>query len=233
MGKGHEAAARAKFREAFGQIKDLSLSPDKFPPKVIDAFEAAKEEARKDAAGTATATSPGSKAGTTGAAAATEKKKGGGGKVLLIVGGVAAVGAGVAVAAGGGGGGSSTPAPTTTTLPPDPRTVQNIGPITLTDTDSGYNNTSVIVVAGTGVLDATVTWTSTGGNKAAIIDMSLDDKDYNTVAQSNRTTDTTSVLQANVAPASGSPSQEYRLNTHLREQCGGCKAVFNLTVKHP
>ena len=171
-------------------------------------------------------------ASTTGATA-TEKKKGGGGKTLLIVGGIAAVGAGVAVAAGGGGGSSSSPGPTTTTLPPDPRTVQNIGPITLTDTDSGYENMSLIVVAGTGVLDATVTWTSSGGNKAAIIDMLLTDHDYNDVAQSNRTTDTTSVLQANVAPASGAPSQEYRLFTHLREECGGCKAVFNLTVRHP
>src|SRR5689334_8276803 len=45
MGKGHEAAAKAKFKEAVATIKDLSLSPDKFPPKVIDVFEAAKSEA--------------------------------------------------------------------------------------------------------------------------------------------------------------------------------------------
>src|SRR3954470_10024789 len=46
IGKGHEAAAKAKFREAVAQIKDLTLSPDKFPPKVIDLLEAAREEAR-------------------------------------------------------------------------------------------------------------------------------------------------------------------------------------------
>ncbi len=95
VGKGHEAAAKAKFREALSQIKDISLSPDKFPPKVIDVFEAARQEearAPKPVAG---------------------KKKGGGGKVILIGAGVAAAGAGVAVAAGGGG--SSTPRDTRTT----------------------------------------------------------------------------------------------------------------------
>src|SRR6187549_3747158 len=49
IGKGHEAAAKAKFREAVAQIKDLTLSPDKFPPKVIDLFEAARAEARAQA----------------------------------------------------------------------------------------------------------------------------------------------------------------------------------------
>src|SRR5262245_48184645 len=44
VGKGHEAAAKAKFREALTQIKDMTLSPDKFPPKVIDVFEAARQE---------------------------------------------------------------------------------------------------------------------------------------------------------------------------------------------
>jgi hypothetical protein len=227
MGKGHEAAARAKFREALGQIKDLTLSPEKFPPKVIDAFEAAKEEAQKSAPA-----APPTEPTTTASAPATpEKKKGGSGKILLIVGGLAAAG-GIAAAAAGGGG-SSSAGPTTTTLPPDPRKVQNIGPITLTDTSAGYQNRTIIVVAGSGVLDATVTWTSTGGSKAAIIDMVLDDNSDTTVARSNRTTDTTSVLQANVAPLPGAPSQEYRLYTELREQCGGCTAVFNLTVKHP
>jgi len=50
IGKGHEAAAKAKFREAVAQIKDLTLSPDKFPPKVIDLFEAARAEERAQVA---------------------------------------------------------------------------------------------------------------------------------------------------------------------------------------
>jgi tetratricopeptide (TPR) repeat protein len=49
VGKGHEAAAKAKFREALRQIKDLSLNADRYPPKVIDVFEAAKAENERDA----------------------------------------------------------------------------------------------------------------------------------------------------------------------------------------
>jgi len=94
LGKGQEAAARARFREAIGQIKDLTLSPDKFAPKVIDAFEAAKEEASRQ---TKTSAPP--------------AKKGGGHKGLLIGGLVVAGGAGVALAAGGGGSGGSTGTP--------------------------------------------------------------------------------------------------------------------------
>jgi tetratricopeptide (TPR) repeat protein len=101
VGKGHEAAARARFRDALAQVRGLSLSPDKFPPKVIDIFEAARAEAAAQGAGS-------------------QPKKGGGGKGLLIgIGVAAAAGVGVAVAAGGGdssgsGGSSTTPAPTST-----------------------------------------------------------------------------------------------------------------------
>ena len=49
VGKGHDAAAKAKFREALIQIKGLTLSADKFPPKVINVFEAAREEVRHEA----------------------------------------------------------------------------------------------------------------------------------------------------------------------------------------
>lgn len=91
VGKGHEAAAKAKFREALAGMKELSLSPEKFPPKVIDLFEAARAE-RASAA----------------PAAAAARKKGSGGKAVLIGVGVLAVGGGVAVAAGGGGGGGDT-----------------------------------------------------------------------------------------------------------------------------
>ena len=49
VAKGHEAAARAKFRDALAQVKDLSLSPDQFSPKIIDLFEAAKEESVRTA----------------------------------------------------------------------------------------------------------------------------------------------------------------------------------------
>lgn len=44
VGKGHESAAKAKFREAVSQIRDLTLSAEKFPPRVIDLFESARAE---------------------------------------------------------------------------------------------------------------------------------------------------------------------------------------------
>jgi len=113
VGKGHEAAAKAKFREAVGRMKDLSLSPAEFPPKVIDLFEAAREEASRSApppaAAPVSATPP-------------AKKGGGAGKYLLIGGGVAAAGVGAAVALGGGGnGGSPQPTPTPEPQPAEPR----------------------------------------------------------------------------------------------------------------
>jgi flagellar basal body-associated protein FliL len=224
MGKGHEAAARAKFRDAIAQIKDLTLSPDKFPPKVIDAFEAAKAEAARAAPPLAAATS---------APAAREqpaKQKKGGGKTLLIIGGVAAA-AGVAALAAGGGGGGTVSTTTTTTQPRDPRTVSVFGPITLPEPT--YEQNFTIVVAATGVLEATLTWSSTGGAKAAVLAMNLFDHGDTVVATSNRTNDTTSVLTANVAPLAGAPSQEYRIQVFHRDGCDGCTATFNMTVRHP
>src|SRR5262245_36706239 len=101
VGKGHEAAAKSKFREAVIQLRDLTLSPEKFPPKVIDLFEAAREEvAHSPAAAPPAAAVPATAVPDT----AAPPKKGGHGKILLIGAGVAAA-AGVAIAAGGGGGG--------------------------------------------------------------------------------------------------------------------------------
>lgn len=111
VGKGAEAAAKAQFREALKQIRDLTLSADRYPPKVINVFETARDEVSRENAGA----SPGDRSAVAAKASvpprAPAKSGGGGKKALLVVGGVAAVGAGVAVAAGGGGGGgSSTPA---------------------------------------------------------------------------------------------------------------------------
>lgn len=92
VAKGHESAARARFRESLTQLPELTLSPEKFPPKVIDLFEAARAEAGRTAA---TLASP------------PPAQKKGGGKALLIGAGVAAVGGGVAVALGGSGGDGS------------------------------------------------------------------------------------------------------------------------------
>ena len=74
------------------QIKDLTLSPDKFAPRVIDLVEAAKAEARTTAAGAKPAAAP--------------AKKGGGSKKLLIFGGLGVAAAGGAALALKGGGDS-------------------------------------------------------------------------------------------------------------------------------
>jgi hypothetical protein len=94
VGKGQETAARARFRDAIAQARDMDLSAAKFPPKVIELFEKAKEESR------------GGKSGGSG---------GGSSKGLLIGGGVVAAG-GVAalVLAGGGDDGGSGGAQTVT-----------------------------------------------------------------------------------------------------------------------
>lgn len=210
VGKGHEAAARAKFREALGQIKTLTLSPEKFPPKVIDVFEAARQEEAK---------SPTAK---------TSQKKGGGGKGILIgVGVAAAAGVGVAVAAGG----KKDSGPTT---PTDTRQVQtftgSLCGYTYQQQNGGcdYSRSFDIVVSQPGTLEATVTW----GNGSALFAMSLADQNYADVAQSNRTTNTSSQLTASVTPQTACPSCAYHLNVG-RGDDEGPTDNFTLTVKHP
>jgi tetratricopeptide (TPR) repeat protein len=117
LGKGHEAAAKAKFRDAIGQIKDLTLSPEQYPPKVINLFEAAREEAAEAPTTTPVTEEP----------APVETK--GGSKmplVLIGVGGGAAAAAVVAMS----GGGDDTPAPA-----PEPP-----GPIMRTEAFDGVLN---------------------------------------------------------------------------------------------
>jgi hypothetical protein len=204
MGKGHEAAARVNFREAVQQIKNISLSPDRFPPKVIDALEAAREEVRQSSA----ATTPPTKA--------TPVKKHGGSKTILIVGGVAAVGGGVALAAGGGG--SNVP-PT----PVDPRKVD-----TFTGTVAAYDYRRFdIVVSASGTLNADATWT----NAQFFFELILTDDQDETISRSNRITNTSANLSAQVSPRTSSPSAAYHLYIH--NPCDCAAENFNLTVRHP
>jgi hypothetical protein len=183
IGKGHEAAAKAKFREAVAQIKDLTLSADKFPPKVIDLFEAARQEARAQS-------TPAPVAAPTPAAAAAANK-GGGGKTILIVGGLAAVGGGVALAAGGGGGGGVTPTPTTTPAPAARNSQTFTG--SLSDQESrGFPVTATRA----GTLEAMVTWQDRAIRLS--LDCQLDAPPYTPCGQGNRTTDTTSVISTTV-----------------------------------
>jgi tetratricopeptide (TPR) repeat protein len=224
VGKGHEAAAKAKFKEALGQIRDLTLSADRFPPKVINTFEAAKEEAAK-------AAPPQASAATT--AAPTPAKKGGSGKILLIVGGLAAAG-GIAVAAGGGGDGGSS-APTTTTQPPDPRRLDTFTgtmcsyAYSLTPGGSGcsYYDTRDIVVSTAGTLDAVITWT----NPNALYTLELLDQDYQTVARSNRITNTESRLSSPVSPQTACATCAYHVAIGRQDE--QALENFTLNVRHP
>jgi hypothetical protein len=214
VGKGHEAAAKAKFRDALHEIHDLSLSAERFPPKVIDLFEAARAEMPAPAA----ARTPAPAA----APSPAPKKKGGGGKkAALIGGGVALAGGAAALAAGGGGGGGSTPATTPTsptTLPPAQGRVEefsgNLG--------STENLSFPVSVTRTGTLDATLTWT----NGAAVLAMDLYVPGA-IVGTSSRTGE----RAANLRFAAG--AQAYTLQVLHRASCSSCTTSFVLRVQYP
>ena len=180
IGKGHDAAAKAKFREAVAQIKDLTLSPDKFPPKVIDLFEAARAEERaQDASATAPAPRPN---------AAPAAKKGGGGKAILIVAGLAAVGGGVALAAGGGGGSGASSTPPPTTVPADTRNAQTFTG-SLADQEERF---FVVTATKAGTLEATLTWQDRSIGLGMYCQ--LEAPPYTGLGTANRTSDTTARL---------------------------------------
>ena len=142
LGKGHEASARAQFREALGRVKDLNLSPEKFAPKVIEAFEQARAESARAAA----APAPAEPARPVAVDAGRPEKKGGSGKKVLI-GGLVLAGVAGGVAAAGGSGGSSTPTPA-------PRQTENFSGILA----GNETLTFPINVAAAGVLAATLNW---------------------------------------------------------------------------
>lgn len=138
IGKGQEAAARARFREALQQAGDLTLSPEKFPPKVINAFEAARDEIQAQSAKPAAAQPP---------------KKGGSGKALLIGGLAAAAAGGVALAAGGGGDSSSS----STTTPTETRTSLQFSGTVASQEQKPY----VFTASKAGVAEVKVAWQDT------------------------------------------------------------------------
>ena len=177
IGKGREAAAKAKFREAVAQIKTLSLSADKFPPKVVDLFEAAKaEETRATAAPQPTPAASGA------LPSATPETKKGGSKAIFIVGGLAAA-AGIAVAAAGGGSkGAAASTPGTATS----QTLTFTGTLPHGDVSS---ECKVVVATKAGTLDARMTWTN--GQIEMSIGCQEHDPPYTQCAgASNRTSNT-------------------------------------------
>ncbi len=143
LGKGHEAAAKAKFKEAVKLIKDLTLSPEKFAPKVINLVEAAKAEAAQ--------------ATTTPTTAVPAAKKGGGSGKLLVIGGVVIAGGAAAAIAGGGNkssnGSSNSPSAACTSI-----TVNRTG-ILVQPNDSGVE--VITTPAQTGNWTAQIDWNGT------------------------------------------------------------------------
>jgi tetratricopeptide (TPR) repeat protein len=178
IGKGHEAAAKAKFREALRQIKDLTLSPEKYPPKVIDAFEQAKEEEAK-------------------APAVAQKK--GGSKKGLVIGGVVAAGAAVGVAAAAGGGGDGGGGSSASPPPGDSRQTMSFNG-TLPNAGGTYE-CKVIVATRSGTMEARLTWNN--GQVEMGIGCQEHDPPYTQcTGASNRTSNTTALLTTPVVQKS-------------------------------
>jgi hypothetical protein len=145
LGKGHETSARARFRDALKQARDLNLSPDRFAPRVIELFEKAKEEVGPAAA----ATPPPA------AAPAPRAKKGGSKLPLVLVGVGAAAAGGIALAASGGGGSDST---SSTGGGGNQRETAFPNEVVV----FGGGRDFVVNVSGSGTLSAKVTWQQTG-----------------------------------------------------------------------
>jgi tetratricopeptide (TPR) repeat protein len=148
LGKGHEAAAKAKFRDAISQLKDLSLSPEEYPPKVIDLFEAAREEASEPAEPTAVPAQP-----------EPEEKKGGSKMPLILLGVGGAAAAGVLAASGGGSDNiSPTPTPTEPVASPEPQMETRSFPGILTHDE--YAVDLVVGPGGSGHWEAQLNYTN-------------------------------------------------------------------------
>jgi hypothetical protein len=234
LGKGHEAAARARFRDAVTQMRDLTLSPEEFPPKVINLFEAAREDTLRVPAEEPTepapAAAPESAAPPAPAATvadATPPKKGGS-KTLLVVGGIAAAGAGAALALGGGGGDGGQPAgpvaaePPPAPVPPPVRTDEFAGRLTSEEGSRRFE----IGVEGEGELAAELRWMPPEG-QPVVLTMQLFNPDGADVALANRTGELTCHLASPVTPGA------YSLSVFFAEECPGCETEFVVAVTHP
>ena len=212
VGKGHEAAAKAKFREAVRQIRDLVLSTDKYPPKVIDLFEAARDEVnRTSAPEAAPAPSPA-------APVSAAPKKTGGSHKGLIIGGVVLAGAGAAVAAAGGGGGSGSGSGSGSTA--DTRTSQVFTGNLPSQDIRGFTVTATKA----GTLEATLTWQDRG--ISLTIDCQERNPPYTQCGHSNRTSDTSALLTTPVT------QKEYDIIINNFNDRAGAEP-FTLTVRYP
>jgi hypothetical protein len=206
LGKGHETSAKARFREAVQQARDMTPSPEKFPPRVIELFEKAKEESRTEmAAATSTGKPP-----------SAEPKKKGGSKALLVIGGVALAGGGAALALGGGGGGGGA---TVTTLPAQ-QTFTASGTI-----EDGSQRFFTFVATRAGTAEAIVTWQDRSMNLP--LGCALLNPPYRECPGTyNRTTDTSGRYTTSVVQDS------YLISVSNYEGRAGAEP-FTITIRYP
>jgi hypothetical protein len=211
LAKGHETSAKARFRDALGQVRDLQVTLESYAPRVVEMFEKAREEFRAAPAPAAVA------APVVVASPPPPKKGGGGGKLLLIGGGLAAAGA-VAAVAGGGGGGSTTPdggsgTPRQTSFPNEV-------------VRAGAGRDLVVTSTGTGTLTARLSYSPAG----VVLSMFI-------VALANPTQVLADGNQSGAGELTLSlpvTAGAYRISvTHSSGQGPQVDATFTLNVTHP
>jgi len=131
LGLSQEQKAKAQFLEALKADNQMEIDEGEFPPRILEFFEEAREEAVAEGVVEPTPTTPEPAPTATEpqptTTAAEPEKKGGGMKWVLIGGGAAAA-AGIALAAGGGGGGGGGSAATTPTREPVEEWIQVMSP---------------------------------------------------------------------------------------------------------
>lgn len=213
LAKGHETSAKARFRDALTQVRDLQVTPESFAPRVVEMFEKAREEMR--AAPAAAAAQPVAPVAQPVAPPA-PAKKGGSGKLLLIGGGVLAAG-GIALAAGGGGSsdgdGNGGGGLRTTSFPNE--VVQ-----------AGAGRDFLVTSTGTGTLTARLTYSPAGVQLGMYI-VALSNTPQ-VLAEGNQSGATEMMLTLPVT------AQAYRIAvTHSSGQGPQVAATFTLSVTHP
>lgn len=147
LGLSQFERGKAEMVEAWRNNKGMKLDPKKFPPRVIQAYEEAKNEASRAQPGTTATPSP--------AKSPTETKtaKKGGSKMPLILGGVAALGAAVVL---GGGGDNAVIARPSATPRPTPYVLQTgVAAFTAPNSVNGTN----FSVPSAGAIQFIVNWT--------------------------------------------------------------------------
>jgi Tfp pilus assembly protein PilF len=210
LAKGHETSAKARFRDALGQVRDLQVTPESFAPRVVEMFEKAREEMRSAAPAVP-------EARPTAVAAPPPAKKGGSGKVLLIGGGLLAAG-GIAAAAGGGGGGTDSDTPGGGGLR------QTSFPNEVVHAGGGRD--FVVTATGTGTMTARVTY-SPAGVQLGMYAVALSSAQQ-VLAEGGQSGTTELTLTLPVT------AQAYRIAvTHSSGQGPQVDATFTLSVTHP